>query len=372
MSPFRIFPLAAFLLVTSCVTTPLPPEEGEHRAALLHLKQAEEKPCPLHNAPPSTSAPPRRQKTCSHHPHPARPAGQIYNKAAADLTVLLRAAASGSLWNRPLTLTSGGTTYRLRFAKATRDGIWDPAYFTSFTPADEVKLKTIKRRNLRDGLGGALVGVRKTNPLEPFTPACRHHRSGHRRARFQGPRCDPQPRRSHQEKPSPGRPAQHVTSPPIFPRLSPTIPRNPNTGTASWAPSASSNYMKTTGLYLLQPYDPDRIPLIFVHGLISTPRMWRNVINESKPTRRCAENYQCWVFSYPTGNPPAYSAMRFREELAKVRELYPNSRTTCSSATAWAASFPGCRPPPLPASHGMSLARTGEQHLRQCEKRQPH
>jgi hypothetical protein len=78
------------------------------------------------------------------------------------------------------------------------------------------------------------------------------------------------------------------------------------------------------GLYMLQPYDPDRIPLIFVHGLLSTPRMWRNVVNELEADPVMRGRYQCWVFGYPTGNPPAYSAMRFREELAKARKLYPN------------------------------------------------
>ena len=61
--------------------------------------------------------------------------------------------------NRPLALSHGGKTYRLRFAKATGDGVWEPGYFTSFTPAGEVDLKTIKRRNRQNGVGGALVGA---------------------------------------------------------------------------------------------------------------------------------------------------------------------------------------------------------------------
>jgi pimeloyl-ACP methyl ester carboxylesterase len=77
---------------------------------------------------------------------------------------------------------------------------------------------------------------------------------------------------------------------------------------------------------MLQPYDPDRTPLIFVHGLISTPQMWRNVINEVEKDPELRGRYQCWVFGYPTGNPPAYSALRFREELAKVAELYPDAK----------------------------------------------
>jgi pimeloyl-ACP methyl ester carboxylesterase len=82
------------------------------------------------------------------------------------------------------------------------------------------------------------------------------------------------------------------------------------------------DYVSRTGLYLLQPYDSHRIPLIFVHGLISTPQLWRNVINELEMDPELRGHYQCWVFAYPTGNPYAYSALRLREELEKARKIY--------------------------------------------------
>ncbi len=83
-----------------------------------------------------------------------------------------------------------------------------------------------------------------------------------------------------------------------------------------------SGHMHETGLYMLQPYDPNRIPLIFVHGLISTARMWRNVINEIEFDPALRGRFQCWVFNYPTGNPVAYSALRLREDLAKEQQLH--------------------------------------------------
>ena len=88
----------------------------------------------------------------------------------------------------------------------------------------------------------------------------------------------------------------------------------------------AERYMGKTGLYFLQPYDPDRIPIIFVHGLISTPQMWLNVINELDADPVLRTRYQYWVFSYPTGNPLAYSALRLREDMAKVRQTYPGHR----------------------------------------------
>jgi pimeloyl-ACP methyl ester carboxylesterase len=54
--------------------------------------------------------------------------------------------------------------------------------------------------------------------------------------------------------------------------------------------------------------------------------MWRNVINELETDPPLRERYQYWVFSYPTGNPPLYSALRLREELQKVQQRYPDSK----------------------------------------------
>jgi pimeloyl-ACP methyl ester carboxylesterase len=86
------------------------------------------------------------------------------------------------------------------------------------------------------------------------------------------------------------------------------------------------HYVEKMGLYFLQPYDPDRIPIIFVHGLASSPFMWTETINEIEADPEIRERYQFWIFAYPTGYPPLYSALRLRQELAKVDKLYPNHR----------------------------------------------
>ena len=88
----------------------------------------------------------------------------------------------------------------------------------------------------------------------------------------------------------------------------------------------SAHYEKKTGLYFLQPYDPDRIPVVFVHGLISTPFDWVQTINGLQADPEIRKHYQFWVFAYPTGNPVLYSALRLREELARVDKLYPNHK----------------------------------------------
>lgn len=162
--------LLLVLALSSCATRPLPPEEAEHRAAAVYLKQAETTTTPdqeraaLYLASAAEAYDLLGSKT-------AGEAGRVlYNQAVADLVVLLRSADNGAMWNRPLALSSGGTTWRLRFAPGDRNGVWDPGRFTSFTAAREVDLKTIEFHNRQDGIGGALVGVRKMTPTEPFAP----------------------------------------------------------------------------------------------------------------------------------------------------------------------------------------------------------
>src|SRR5207247_11058078 len=88
----------------------------------------------------------------------------------------------------------------------------------------------------------------------------------------------------------------------------------------------ATHYPAGIGLYFLQPYDPDRIPLVFVHGLFSTPFDWVKTINGLQADPEIRKHYQFWIFAYPTGNPILYSALRLREELAKADQLYPNHK----------------------------------------------
>ena len=75
-------------------------------------------------------------------------------------------------------------------------------------------------------------------------------------------------------------------------------------------------------LILLEPFDPERIPVLLVHGLNSHPRMWRDVINDLRADPKLRGRYQFMIFYYPTGWPIAYSSMRLREELAALESQF--------------------------------------------------
>ncbi len=71
-------------------------------------------------------------------------------------------------------------------------------------------------------------------------------------------------------------------------------------------------------LFALEPYRPGRIPVVFVHGTASSPARWAEMFNELQNDPRIAHRYQFWFFTYETGNPILYSALRLRESLERA------------------------------------------------------
>jgi hypothetical protein len=81
------------------------------------------------------------------------------------------------------------------------------------------------------------------------------------------------------------------------------------------------------GLFMLHPYHPNMIPVIFVHGTASSPARWAEMANELLGDPAIASRYQLWFFIYNSGNPIALSAMRLRESLVAVRkDVDPESK----------------------------------------------
>ena len=85
-------------------------------------------------------------------------------------------------------------------------------------------------------------------------------------------------------------------------------------------------YADTARLTRLQIYDPNRIPVIFVHGLQDTPVSWMPMINALYEDPDIRRRYQFWVFSYPSGYPYPYSAVLFRKELDAVAKAFPDHK----------------------------------------------
>jgi len=77
-------------------------------------------------------------------------------------------------------------------------------------------------------------------------------------------------------------------------------------------------------LILNQPYDPNKIPVVFVHGTFSSPVTWAEMANTLIADPEIRRRYQIWSFIYGSGNPLAQSIAEFRAALtAEVERLDP-------------------------------------------------
>ncbi|HME69841.1 MAG TPA: hypothetical protein VKM54_08230 [Myxococcota bacterium] len=81
------------------------------------------------------------------------------------------------------------------------------------------------------------------------------------------------------------------------------------------------------GLIMLEPYRPGKIPLVLVHGTVSSPARWAQLVNELENDPRIWARYQIWLFIYNTGNPIGYSGGLLCKALtAAVSTLDPNGQ----------------------------------------------
>ena len=264
------------------------------------------------------------------HDQPAKQrAEQIYNDASAKVTVLLDEADGGKYWNHNERIGSSDVSYDVRFQAGGGNGLWSPSFF------DQLKqTKNSDHRHLRlwvhgPGFGGTLVGVRRGRPGDPFAPlvgyACpitttlSFSRSQNAKNNVHGVLIslhDPTIQQTVQI---------NGKTQPLAYDLSAPLGHYPRTHAPTMALRGllqADKITQRTGLYTVEPYDPNRIPIVLVHGLLSTPHMWFNVVNAVRADPELRRRYQFWVFYYPTANPIPLSALALRKDLAIAERLY--------------------------------------------------
>ncbi|HTK74860.1 MAG TPA: hypothetical protein VL371_06340 [Gemmataceae bacterium] len=83
-------------------------------------------------------------------------------------------------------------------------------------------------------------------------------------------------------------------------------------------PFRPQRYSEESGVNLIRPYQPGRIPVVFVHGLNSSPIHWKNTVNELSNDPLLNKRFQFWLYLYPTGAPIPASAARLRRDLREA------------------------------------------------------
>ena len=232
-------------------------------------------------------------------------------------------------WTRPLQVPAPDRGEYVLAQRPNANRLWRPRDF-DLIPADELSLrgKLVMPRVTRPGIGAPLVAVRKPQAptlRQPFLLP-RIYLGVTAVAHFSGQRCEIEflnPLSSNRvtvaRRTLPS--AADFTAPMVL-GLSREHPEKIGVP----ALLNPEKFAGKGGLIQAQPYEPQKIPVLFVHGLESTPVAWAPMLNALWADPVVRRNYQVWAFSYPTGYPIPYSALLLRRQLEALDKAFPNHR----------------------------------------------
>jgi len=251
-------------------------------------------------------------------------ARSTYNFAVARIIATIRDAKLDP-WTQPLRVPANGGEFVLTHRPDQRPQ-WNPALY-DFTPADQFDVRGtyVTERTMRDGIGAPVVAVgRDVNKEARANFSMESIYYGVTAiARFDGRRCelsfeDPLAVETVRID---GRiyPLAADFTVPLAVALASTNPKkfelsrmlNP------------AKYAETARISRLQPYDPNKIVVLVIHGLMDTPATWAPMINRLRGYEEIRRNYQFWFYSYPSGYPYPYSAAILRHELDAIEKRFP-------------------------------------------------
>jgi pimeloyl-ACP methyl ester carboxylesterase len=248
-----------------------------------------------------------------------------YNFAIARVFTTIRDAGLDP-WTQPLRVPGDGGEFILTYQPNPRPE-WHPSLY-EFIPSDQLDLrgKYVTQRMTQDGLGAPLVAVgreARKDYREEFIAARRIYYGVTAVARFEGRHCvisflDPLASETVRLG---GRtfPLAADYTAPLAVMLAKENPKKLEL-TRLLRPQ---KYAETARIARLEPYNPNKITVLVVHGLADTPATWAPMLNALRGDPDIRRNYQFWFYSYPSGYPYPYSAAILRRELDAVFKRFP-------------------------------------------------
>lgn len=252
----------------------------------------------------------------------------IYDESCAALATKLHdrhrdgepMAVKGPLDVYQLKCASGGSP-------ATRMDTYDV-----LIAADRLKVSGFKDSNSRPGVGGSLVGFRRGTPerraKDPFMPTSGYSiplTATMRWSGSTGAEVVLHDSLSEERVTINGR--SYALAGDYTAAVASAAAASPK-GKVGWMgmihPQEESS---KEGLHLLGPYRADRIPLVLVHGLMSSPETWEKLINACYGDPVIRRNYQILVFFYPTGYPIPANAASLRSDMAALQREFDPGRS---------------------------------------------
>lgn len=83
---------------------------------------------------------------------------------------------------------------------------------------------------------------------------------------------------------------------------------------------------REAGIFLMEPYRPDKIPVLMVHGLASSPLAWAELTDALWANPVLHAHFQVWHYFYPTTFPYLHSAAELHDNLAEIRAYFDPKR----------------------------------------------
>jgi pimeloyl-ACP methyl ester carboxylesterase len=234
-----------------------------------------------------------------------------------------------------------GTTHTIRTADQTVDATivlkgpgWRAEDFEGFRFVSDYEIRGLQNQYHNYGLGVPLIAIRKhhANPSseEKFYPPgvsfpvtafmrvlpLQHRDSAHHTVHIE--LHDPL---NTSDVSVGGRtvPLESDLTTPLAYALNQKQLRNLDSSTAGLLDPAQTE--KLQGLYMLEPYQPGKIPVLMIHGLWSSPITWMEMFNDLRGSPEIRSRYQFWFYLYPSGEPFWYSAATLRKDLAQARAI---------------------------------------------------
>ncbi len=322
--PFVVAGCAQIAVVSEKRPAPLPPSSGADRVATQTINRAlfEEKKQPTVTLGAFIAAARDSLRELDRNPANAE-ARREYNFAVARIFTVVRDAKLDP-WTKPMRVGANGEftlTWKGDPNPERNLALYD------LIPADELDFKGtyVKDHEKKDGIGAPLVAKRELTPQQAsalFCPPTVYY-SITATAQFDGSRCvisinDPLAAESV-------RVAGH--SYPLAADFTASyallLAREKPQKLGFARMLRPQEYAATARVARLEPYNPNKIVLLVIHGLMDTPATWVPMLNDLRGDKDIRRNYQFWFFSYPSGYPYPYSAAILRKELDVIEKRFP-------------------------------------------------
>ena len=251
----------------------------------------------------------------------------LYNHAAAKITRILQSYLPA---DKDVISTPGGLrSWNLNLSR--RAETVDPRDYDLVVPSSWVKPKGIKwERSFQEGFGVAMVGYRKGTPER-------------RENDFLMPRMGravPLNASLRLSGDSARLVLQNIMVSDGASIMGSQVQLAADTSTAlaffyyskvdlmgKWAAMVRpAKYSHMEGLGSLDPFRDDKIPLVLVHGLMSSAESWLPFIDQLLADPMVREKYQILMFNYPTGGPILTNAADLRESLGQLQKEHNPGR----------------------------------------------